>query len=412
MKAEIITIGDELLIGQVIDTNSAFIGAELTFNGIRVVQRTAVSDTKQGIVEALDAARKRVEIVIITGGLGPTKDDITKVTLADYFQTELIMNAEVLADVELFFSKFGKTVSDVNRKQALVPASCKVLRNFNGTAPGMWFDVDGVVVVSLPGVPYEMKSLFSEQVLPLLRKRFEMPVVLQRTIMTQGIGESVLAERIEQWEDEITAAGMKLAYLPAPGIVRLRVMIDGSDHEKCSKMLDDAVQKVLPLIEKWTFATEDISLPVALGERLKASGKTLCTAESCTGGYIAHLITGVPGSSAYYLGSTLTYANKAKTDLLQIPQDLIQNNGAVSEEVVTAMAQQARKIIGADYALATSGIAGPDGGTAEKPVGTVWIALAGPDGTVAKKFLFGDNRERNITRAALTALMMLYKQLA
>jgi nicotinamide-nucleotide amidase len=238
-----------------------------------------------------------------------------------------------------------------------------------------------------------------------------MPVVLQRTIMTQGIGESVLAECIEQWEDEITAQGMKLAYLPSPGIVRLRVMIDGTDYEKCSKLLDDSVQKLLPLIEKWTFATSDISLPFVLGERLKSSGQTLCTAESCTGGYIAHLITGVPGSSAYYLGSTLTYANKAKTDLLQIPQALIQNHGAVSEEVVTAMAQQARKIIGADYALATSGIAGPDGGTVDKPVGTVWIALAGPNGTEAHKFLFGDNRERNITRAALTALMLLYKKL-
>jgi nicotinamide-nucleotide amidase len=411
MKAEIITIGDELLIGQVIDTNSAFIGAELTFNGIRVVQRTAVSDSKEGIVEALNAARKRAKIVIITGGLGPTKDDITKVTLAEYFNTELVSNTEVLADVELFFSKFGKQVSEVNRKQALVPATCTVLRNFNGTAPGMWFDVDGVVFVSLPGVPYEMKSLFSEQVLPLLRKRFEMTVVLQRTIMTQGIGESVLAECIEQWEDEITAQGMKLAYLPSPGIVRLRVMIDGTDYEKCSKLLDDSVQKLLPLIEKWTFATSDISLPFVLGERLKSSGQTLCTAESCTGGYIAHLITGVPGSSAYYLGSTLTYANKAKTDLLQIPQALIQNHGAVSEEVVTAMAQQARKIIGADYALATSGIAGPDGGTVDKPVGTVWIALAGPNGTEAHKFLFGDNRERNITRAALTALMLLYKKL-
>lgn len=411
MKAEIITIGDELLIGQVIDTNSAFIGAELTFNGIRVVQRTAVSDSKEGIVEALNAARKRAKIVIITGGLGPTKDDITKVTLAEYFNTELVSNTEVLADVELFFSKFGKQVSEVNRKQALVPATCTVLRNFNGTAPGMWFDVDGVVFVSLPGVPYEMKSLFSEQVLPLLRKRFEMTVVLQRTIMTQGIGESVLAECIEQWEDEITAHGMKLAYLPSPGIVRLRVMIDGTDYEKCSKLLDDAVQKLLPLIEKWTFATSDIPLPFALGERLKSSGLTLCTAESCTGGYIAHLITGVPGSSAYYLGSTLTYANKAKTDLLQIPQALIQNHGAVSEEVVTAMAQKARKIIGADYALATSGIAGPDGGTVDKPVGTVWIALAGPNGTEAHKFLFGDNRERNITRAALTALMLLYKKM-
>jgi nicotinamide-nucleotide amidase len=411
MKAEIITIGDELLIGQVIDTNSAFIGAELTFNGIRVVQRTAVSDSKEGIVEALNAARKRAKIVIITGGLGPTKDDITKVTLAEYFNTELVSNTEVLADVELFFSKFGKQVSEVNRKQALVPATCTVLRNFNGTAPGMWFDVDGVVFVSLPGVPYEMKSLFSEQVLPLLRKRFEMTVVLQRTIMTQGIGESVLAECIEQWEDEITAQGMKLAYLPSPGIVRLRVMIDGTDYEKCSKLLDDSVQKLLPLIEKWTFATSDISLPFVLGERLKSSGQTLCTAESCTGGYIAHLITGVPGSSAYYLGSTLTYANKAKTDLLQIPQALIQNHGAVSEEVVTAMAQQARKIIGADYALATSGIAGPDGGTVDKPVGTVWIALAGPNGTEAHKFLFGDNRERNITRAALTALMLLYKKM-
>lgn len=412
MKAEIITIGDELLIGQVIDTNSAWLGQQLTFNGIRVKQKTAVSDSPEHIIEVLTEAIKRSDVIILTGGLGPTKDDLTKQTLAKYFGMKMRLDEDVLSDVAELFKRFGREVTETNRTQAEIPDGCEVIRNPNGTAPGMWFNRGEKVVVSMPGVPYEMKAMFSDAVLPKLRARFNLPAIYHRTVMTQGIGESWLSDTLEEWEASLKKENIGLAYLPSPGMVRLRLTAYGSDKTELQNKVDAKIELLPALIGKFIFATEDTTLEKVVGQMLSKSNFTLVTAESCTGGYISHLITSVAGSSAYFLGSTVTYANEAKSSLLDIPQELINKNGAVSEEVVKAMAKNVRVKLGADYAISTSGVAGPGGGTLEKPVGTIWIAVASENGVEAKLFQFGDNRERNILRTAQSALMMLYKQLS
>lgn len=410
MNAEIITIGDELLIGQVVDTNSAWLGQQLTFNGIRVKQKTAVSDSPEHIKDAIRLAVERADIILLTGGLGPTKDDLTKQTLADFFGMKMRLDEVVLNDVTELFKRFGREITDTNRTQAEVPDGCEVVRNPNGTAPGMWFDRDGKIFVSMPGVPYEMKAMFSDSVLPKLSARFSLPAIYHRTVMTQGIGESWLSDTLETWEASLKEENIGLAYLPSPGMVRLRLTAYGTDKKELQKKTDAKIAELPELIGKFIFATEDTTLEKVVGNVLLERNQTIVTAESCTGGFIAHLITSVPGSSAYFLGSTVTYANEAKSSLLGIPQELINKNGAVSEDVVKAMAKNVREKLGADYAISTSGIAGPTGGTPEKPVGTIWIAVASKDGVEAKLFQFGDNRERNIVRTAQAGLMMLFKK--
>jgi nicotinamide-nucleotide amidase len=412
MKAEIITIGDELLIGQVVDTNSAFLGQQLTFNGIRVVQKTAVSDSPDHIKQALTDAQKRADIILLTGGLGPTKDDLTKHTLAEYFGMKMRFDETVLKHITELFGRFGKEVTPTNRTQCEIPDGCIPVYNANGTAPGMWFEINGKIIVSMPGVPHEMKTMFSDNVLPQLRNKFDLPAIYHRTAMTQGIGESWLSDTLEEWEASLAKLNIGLAYLPAPGQVRLRLTAHGKDHAELKQKVDAKIEELPELIGKFMFAIDDLSLPQVIGKLLTDRKQTIVTAESCTAGYIAHLLTMVPGSSGYYLGSTLTYAYEVKTSLLDIPIELMLKHGSVSEEVACLMAENVREKLGADFALSTTGVAGPGGGTVEKPVGTVWIGIATKDGVEAKKFLFGDNRERNIERSGQSALMMLYKKLA
>jgi nicotinamide-nucleotide amidase len=407
MKAEIMTIGDELLIGQVVDTNSAWMGQQLSFNGIQVKQITSVSDDPAHIVEALDAAQKRADIILITGGLGPTKDDLTKKTLCDYFGMKWRMDEEVLGHVEKLFASFGRTATEVNRLQAQVPDGCVTLMNLNGTAPGMWFEQNGKVFVSMPGVPFEMKGIMTESVLPKLRSKFGLPAIVHKTILTSGMGESILAEKIEAWENSLADLNMKLAYLPSPAMVRLRISAHGNDQLAIQKRVQEKLEEVLPLINEYVYGYDEDTLEKVVGTLLISKNATLATAESCTGGMIAQMLTSVAGSSAYYLGSVVAYANEVKIAQLGLTTDVLTEQGAVSEETVRAMAEGVRKKLQTTYAVSTSGIAGPSGGTAEKPVGTVWIAVAGPAGTIAKQFRFGDNRERNIIRTSVTALAML-----
>lgn len=411
MNAEIITIGDELLIGQVIDTNSAWLGQQLTANGINLLRKTAVSDNPDEIKASLKEAMNRSEIILLTGGLGPTKDDLTKAALADFFGMKMRFEESVLAAITELFRRFGREVTPTNRTQAEVPDGCVVIENKNGTAPGMWFDRDGKIVVSMPGVPHEMKSMFADGVLPKLHSKFKLPVIYHRTVMTHGIGESWLSDSLTDWEASLKNEEIGLAYLPATGMVRLRLTAKGIDRAALQKKVDAKIEELPAIIGKYIFAKEDTTLHEVVAKLLAEKKQTVATAESCTGGYIAHLLTSVPGSSAWYVGSALTYAYESKTALLDIPQDLMNEVGAVSEEVAKLMAENIRKKLGTDFAISTTGIAGPGGGTPQKPVGTVWIALASKDGVEAKKFLFGDNRERNIQRSALAGLMMLYSKI-
>jgi nicotinamide-nucleotide amidase len=416
MQAEILTIGDEILIGQIVDTNSAFIGQQLNLNGISVKQITSVSDDREHILKALDEAKGRADIILITGGLGPTKDDITKKTLCEYFNTTLRFDEDAYKDVEAIFASYGKVVTPLNRKQAEVPANCEVIRNYNGTAPGMWFEEYGKIFVSMPGVPYEMKALLTKQVIPKLREKFQFPVIFHKTVLTQGIGESALSEMISDWEDNLAAEGIKLAYLPSPGLVRLRLSSKGENENDLRDRTAKKIEELQQIIREYIYGyeeygTEQESIEMIAGRLLKEGGKTISTAESCTGGYISHLLTKVPGSSAYYAGSVISYSYEVKQSELDVPAAMLAEHGAVSQPVVEQMAVAIRKKFATDYSLSASGIAGPDGGTAEKPVGTVWIALATPDGVISEKFLFGNHRERNIQKTAQAALNMLRKEL-
>lgn len=406
MLAEIITIGDEILIGQITDTNSGWLGQQLSALGIRVIHRASVSDQKAHIQQALKDASLRANIVLITGGLGPTKDDVTKHTMAEYFNSPLVMNEEVLKWVTEIFTNRKLPMLDENKNQAMVPANCKVLFNRSGTAPGMWFDEGGVVYVSMPGVPFEMKTIFEEQVIPKLKARFDLPFIIHRTLQTVGIGESFLAKKIEAWENALPDY-IKLAYLPAVGAVRLRLSAYGTNEKKLAQEIQEHIDALYQLAGEYIYAEGEVSLQEAIGKLLKEKKQTLATAESCTGGYLAHLITSIPGSSAYYMGSVLAYANYVKTQELGVEEKTLQTQGAVSEACVKQMAEGIRKKLKTDYAIATSGIAGPEGGTPEKPVGTVYIALAGPQGTLAKMYNMGDHRERTIQRTALTAMDLL-----
>ena len=410
ISAEVLTIGDEILFGQITDTNTQWISAELTKIGVRTVRKTSVGDSRTAILEAFEEASKRVKIVIVTGGLGPTKDDITKKTFCEFFDTTLEINESALALITSFFVKRGRDMTELNRQQAAVPKNCTYIENRWGTAPGMWFDEKGVVWVSLPGVPFEMKNLMTNRILPMLQAHFKTPTIYHRMIRTVGIGESFLAERIEQWEDALPE-NIKLAYLPHFGQVRLRLTATGDELEALKTQTEAEVKKVLPLIGDAVFGFDTDELETVVGSLLANRKQTLSTAESCTGGYVAHKLTSVAGCSAYFMGSVVAYSYELKTSELGVQQATLDQHGAVSEQTVTEMADGARKRLKTDWAVATSGIAGPDGGTPDKPVGTIWIACAGPDGTTARKLHLTKYRELNIQLTATYVLDLLRKQI-
>lgn len=403
---EIITIGDELLIGQTIDTNSAWMGERLSRIGLPVRRITSISDEPAEIRSALEDGMKRADLILITGGLGPTNDDRTRNTLGDFFHSRFVVSEEVYADIVKRLTLLNVPVIDINRDQALVPDNCRVIRNPNGTAPGMWFERDGKIIIAMPGVPYEMKGMMEATILNALREHFRSPAVLHKTIMTAGVAESVLAHRIKHWEDSFPE-GFTLAYLPSPGTVRLRITGKGPDTGAVEQEMKRLLDGLAGLIPDWIYGYDEETLPEATGKLLLNHKLTLATAESCTGGTIASLITSVPGSSAWYRGTVVAYSNDIKESLLEVPKSTIETYGAVSREVVESMADHARVKLGADYVIAVSGIAGPDGGSTEKPVGTVWIAVAGPGATESKLFMMGDHRERNIMKASLAGLNML-----
>ena len=416
MQTEIITIGDELLIGQVIDTNSAWMGQQLNLSGIHVKQITSVSDDKQHIIDTLNTATLRADIILITGGLGPTKDDITKQTLCEFFNSDLIFNENIYKNVERLFKSRGLEVTKLNKQQAMVPDNCIAIQNSAGTAPGMWFEKGNKIYVSMPGVPYEMKSMMVDSIIPMLKKKYQLPAILHKTVLTQGMGESFLSELIGQWETSLENESIKLAYLPSPGIVRLRLSATGTDAQLLNKKVDEKIEELKKIIPKYIYGFEiygegQETLQEITGKLLKEKKKTLCIAESCTGGYIAHLITSIAGSSEYFCGSITPYLNRIKTEILKVNEHDILKYGAVSKEVVEQMISGALQLFGADYAIAVSGIAGPAGGTKEKPVGTVWIGIGNKEKKVVEKYLFGENRERTIHKTAITALNMLRKEL-
>ncbi len=414
MKAEIISIGDELLIGQVINTNSSWIAERLNNIGISVYQITTISDEREHILNALDEAKKRADLIITTGGIGPTSDDITKQTLCEYFNTALVFDEETYKNIEVLFKARGYKITEPNRKQAEIPENCISLKNNNGTAPGMWFEKEGKIFISLPGVPFEMKALITDYVIPGLSKYSDGNEIIHKTILTQGVGESFLSEMIADWEKGLLE-NIKLAYLPSPGIVRLRLTATGNDKDELNELINTQISllktKYSRLKTDSIYGFDDDTLEKVIGNLLIQQRKTLSIAESCTGGNIAHQITCVPGSSNYFVGSLVAYSNTVKENILNVSPLTIKKYGAVSEEVVIEMAINAKNLFKSDYSIATSGIAGPGGATNEKPVGTTWIAIATPSKVYAEKFMFGDNRERNIIRTSLTALNMLRKQL-
>jgi nicotinamide-nucleotide amidase len=402
MRADILSIGDELLIGQTINTNASWIGKELSMRGIRIMQTTAIPDDEQKILEAIDSALVRSEIVIITGGLGPTKDDITKHTLCKYFDTNLIMHEPTLKKIQEYFSKRNRPMLEVNNRQAELPESCEILNNNYGTAAGMWFDQNGKIVVSLPGVPYEMKGIMTEEVFPRLLERFELKSLFHITMMTQGIGESFLADRISDWEDKVRKVGLGLAYLPSPGLVKLRLTsYEGASRKEEIQSYFKEIEETLP---QYVYGYGEQSISEVLGDHLRKGKMTLGTVESCTGGMLAAQIVSVSGSSDYFQGGFLTYSNELKNHLVDVTEDDLNEFGAVSKEVVEAMALNGQKKLGVDLCISTSGIAGPSGGSDEKPVGTVWIGIALKDRVVSKLFRFGDDRDRNIQMTVLSAL--------
>ena len=409
--ASIITIGDELLIGQTIDTNSAWMAEELNKIGVWVKRRVAVGDVWDDIWNALDEESKIADIILITGGLGPTADDITKPLLCKYFGGNLIVNEQVLRHVKYLFEKVFRRPGPIlerNLKQAEVPDVCTVLMNERGTAPGMWFEKEKKVFVSLPGVPHEMKGLMKKEVLTRLQRRFKMPFILHQTLLTYGMGESFLAEKIKDWEEQLPGH-IKLAYLPHYGNVRLRLTGISDDKNKLEKELEEQSKKLKPLIRDWLVIDDDMTIQQVVAKILKERKQTVGTAESCTGGYIAHLLTIDPGASSNFKGTVVAYDNKVKEDILNVSAQTINSAGAVSEETVKEMLKGALEKLKSDYAVATSGIMGPDGGTEDKPVGTVWIAVGNNRKIEAQRFNFRFDRVRNIEQTAHTALNMLRK---
>lgn len=406
IKAEIIAIGDELLYGQIVDTNSLWISQKLTLIGVRVIHRTTVGDDEASILTAFKAAEERADIILITGGLGPTSDDLTKPLLAKYFNSDIELVPEALEAVSSFFLKRGRELTELNTLQAHLPTKCQYVPNQLGTAPGMWFEERGSVWMSMPGVPHEMKHLMESFVLPKIKESYQLPVIYHRIIQTIGIGESWLADLITDWEKSLPAH-IRLAYLPSLGQVRLRLTAFGENIDDLKKEVDLLVEKLLPTIEKYVFGYDGETLEEAVGRLLLKNKKTLAIAESCTGGFISHMVTRISGSSAYYHGSLIPYHNKLKSRLLEVQEETLETVGAVSEETVREMAVKVKAKFDADFGLASSGIAGPEGGTIEKPVGTVWLACAFEDKVVTKKLQLASDRMINIQISALSALNLL-----
>jgi nicotinamide-nucleotide amidase len=410
MLAEIITIGDEILIGQIVDTNSAWMAQQLNLIGIKVKQVTSISDDADHIVEALAFAQNRAKVILITGGLGPTKDDITKYTLARYFNMGFRRDEETLKHIEGIFERLKRPMIDLNRQQADVPDGCTVIQNKNGTAPCMWFESDGNIIVCMPGVPFEMMYLMQDEILPRLKNAYKLPFIVHKTILTANIGESFLATEIESIENNLPPH-IKLAYLPKLGQVRLRLSATGEDEQLLINEVEQSAQLIINKIRPYVVAENDIALEKAVLDMMEGKGLTLSTAESCTGGYIAHLITKHPGSSVVYKGGAVVYSNDLKQSVLGVSKTTLESYGAVSEPTVREMAQGALDHFKTDYAVSVSGIAGPGGDTPDKPVGTVWIAVASKQGIVSKLFKFGNKRVQNIERSASAALMMILNEL-
>ncbi|HTE09294.1 MAG TPA: CinA family nicotinamide mononucleotide deamidase-related protein [Flavitalea sp.] len=407
VPVSIITIGDELMIGQVVDTNSAWIAKELNASGFWVRKRVSVGDDHDEIWQALDEESSKSKIVLITGGLGPTADDITKPLLCEYFGTRLVVNQDVLNYLEkLFTETFRRPFTERNRKQAEVPETCIVIHNARGTAPGMWFERDGVIFVSMPGVPHEMKAMISTSVIPMLLEKVVTGIILHRTLLTWGIGESFLADTIQDWETAL-ASRLKLAYLPSFGMVRLRITGTGTDKASLEKELDEEFEKLKVIVKEWLVTDRDENLPEVVSRLLKTAGTTLGLAESCTGGFVSHLLTREAGSSEIFKGSVISYSNEVKNQLLNVDDVVLREEGAVSEATVRAMAEGALDVLHTDYAIAISGIMGPGGGSPEKPVGLVWLAAGNKEELITERVQFRYDRLRNIEMASNAALNLL-----
>lgn len=413
MTAEIITIGDEILIGQVVDTNSAYMAKELNRIGISVFQITSIQDEKEHILAALKEASARADIILLTGGLGPTKDDVTKYTFCEYFGDELIRNEEVLEHIEELFSKYKHTpISDLNREQAMVPSRAEVLQNEFGTAPGLWMEKNGKIFVSMPGVPYEMKELMESKVLPKLQKKFNRPFIYHKTILTRGMGESAIANKLLAWEEQLPAF-LKFAYLPDIGSVRLRLSGKGEDEEKIKSAVEEQFEGLYEILADVITdeQEEDETIAVQISKILASRGEFLSAAESCTGGAIAAEFTTHPGASACFKGGVVSYATQAKIEVLGVKKDLIEKYSVVSAEVAEDMARNARKLLKTDYAISTTGNAGPDKGDSDAQVGTVYIGLATPKNVYSKKFIFGNHREQVVKSSVYKAFEMLLKEI-
>ena len=406
MNAIIITIGDEILLGQILDTNSKYIASGLTGLGVEVIEMLSIPDRREEIYETVDYAMQEADLIVVTGGLGPTKDDVTKKVLAEYFGSRLVMNEEVFGWLKELLGGRGIALNENNRSQAILPDNCRILRNYKGTASGMWFERGWKSLISLPGVPFEMEHLMETYVIPDLKVKYPHLQLKYRMLKVYDIPESELAQRLDVWENALPD-GLKLAYLPSPGLVKLRLTAKG----EVVKHLPEYYESLKTVLEGLNYTEgEENALEKQFGKIFRDKGVTISTAESCTGGYVAHLITSVPGSSDYFKGSVVSYANEVKINVLGVNPADIEREGAVSEAVVLQMAQGVKKLLGTDYAVSTSGIAGPDGGTPEKPVGTVWIGVATPDRAFACKFVFSFTRERNIAKAAAKALELVLNE--
>ncbi len=409
MQCEIISIGDELLIGQVVNTNAAWMGRELTGLGLEVRQVIAIPDQKDVIVDVLKRSIVHARWIFVTGGLGPTKDDMTKDALLSVFGGKLVFHEETWQHLQKVYAQFGKTLSDSHREQCYLPSSARILPNRMGTAPGLLFETSHYKVCVMPGVPFEMEHIMQTQVIPLIQSSVKAGTIIYQTICTVGEGESVLAAKIKDIEDSLPAH-IRLAYLPALGRVRIRVTGNSQDTEGISKQVDHITGEIVSRISDYVYAVEDIQLAEAIGKKLREMGKTLSVAESCSGGFLGHLITAIPNSSDYFVGGAITYSNQLKQSVLGVKAKTLEMHGAVSEDIVREMASGAIKVFSSDYAIAVSGIAGPTGGTPDRPVGTVWIAVADRENVIAKKFSFGKDRLRNIELSAVYALDMLRKK--
>ena len=409
MNVTVVSIGDELLIGQTVNTNASWIGQEISKIGGNVIEGLTISDKAQDILTTVDYALNTSDVVIITGGLGPTKDDITKHTLANYFETELEIHQPTLEKITSYFTMRNRPMLESNIQQAELPKNCTILTNNYGTAAGMWFEKNGKIVISLPGVPYEMKGIMTEEVFPRMKERFQLNSMYHKTILTQGIGESFLAEKLTNWENRVRAEGFGLAYLPSPGIVKLRISSPNGDKDK--GRIENYLSEVKNNLPEAVFGYENETLPEIIGNLLRDRHLKIGTVESCTSGLLANQIVTISGASDYFEGSLLTYSYKLKEEILGISNSTLLDNGAVSEIVALQMAEQGLKKLNVDICLSTTGIAGPAGGTEDKPVGLVWIGLATKNGVKARKFQFGDNRERNIQMTVLSALNWLRYEL-